>query len=91
MAGKRGPPVSASGRPNRYAPFLAVRSSRDRRPALVVSAIEDEGVGGVRVWLGFTGAHLGLLGDDLAVAFGCGASEKLGDVVGEANIDAAGS
>jgi hypothetical protein len=22
---------------------------------------------GVRVWLGFTGAHLGLLGDDLAV------------------------
>jgi hypothetical protein len=52
---------------------------------------EDEGVGGVRVWLGFTGAHLGLLSDDLVVAFGCGASEKLGDVVGEANIDAAGS
>jgi hypothetical protein len=25
------------------------------------------------------------------MAFGCGASEKLGDVVGEVNIDAAGS
>jgi hypothetical protein len=72
-------------------PFLAVRSSRDRRPALIVSTTEDEGVGGVRVWLGFIGAHLGLLGDDLAVAFGCDASEKLGDVVGEANVDAAGS
>jgi hypothetical protein len=32
-----------------------------------------------------------LLGDDLAVAFSCGASKKLGDVVGEANIDVAGS
>jgi hypothetical protein len=40
---------------------------------------------------GFTGAHLGLLIDDLAVALGCGVSEKLGDVVGEVNIDAAGS
>jgi hypothetical protein len=46
---------------------------------------------GVRVWLGFIGAHLGLLGDGLAVAFGCGASEKIGDGVGEANVDAAGS
>jgi hypothetical protein len=46
---------------------------------------------GVRVWLGFIGAHLGLLGDDLAVAFGCSASEKIGDGVREANIDAAGS
>jgi hypothetical protein len=46
---------------------------------------------GVRVWLGFTGAHLGLLGDDLAVAFGYGASEKVGDGVGEANVDVAGS
>jgi hypothetical protein len=87
----RGLLVSASGRPNRYTPFLAVRSSRDRRPAFVISATEDEGFGGVRVWLGFTGAHLGLLGDDLAVAFSCGASEKLSDVVGEANVDAAGS
>jgi hypothetical protein len=40
---------------------------------------------------GFTGAHLGLLIDDLAVALGCGASEKLDDVVEEVNIDAAGS
>jgi hypothetical protein len=46
---------------------------------------------GVRVWLGFTGAHLGLLDDDLAVAFGCGALEKIGDGVGEVNIDTAGS
>jgi hypothetical protein len=58
---------------------------------LVVSATKDEGVGRVRVWLGFTGAHLGLLGDNLMVAFGCGVSEKLDDVVGEPNIDAAGS
>jgi hypothetical protein len=40
---------------------------------------------------GFTRAHLGLLVDDLAMALGCGASEKLCDVVGEVNVDAAGS
>jgi hypothetical protein len=40
---------------------------------------------------GFTGAHLGLLIDDLAVALGCGVSEKLGDVIGEVNVNAAGS
>jgi hypothetical protein len=40
---------------------------------------------------GFTGAHLGLLIDDLAVVLGCGVSEKLGNVVGEVNVDAAGS
>jgi hypothetical protein len=34
---------------------------------------------------GFIAAHLGLLVDDLAVALGCGASEKLGDVVEEVN------
>jgi hypothetical protein len=32
-----------------------------------------------------------LLGVDLAVAFGCGASEKVGDVVGEAIVEAARS
>jgi hypothetical protein len=40
---------------------------------------------------GFTGAHLGLLGDDLVVVLDCGVSEKLGDVIGEVNVDAAGS
>jgi hypothetical protein len=35
--------------------------------------------------------HLGLLVDDLAVALGCGASEKLDDVVGGVNVDVAGS
>jgi hypothetical protein len=40
---------------------------------------------------GFTGAHLGLLIDNLAVALRCGASEKLGDVVVEVNVDAVGS
>jgi hypothetical protein len=40
---------------------------------------------------GFTEAHLGLLVDNLAVALGCGVSEKLGDVVREVNVDAAGS
>jgi hypothetical protein len=34
-----------------------------------------------RVWLGIIGAHLGRLIDDLATVFGCGGSEKLGDVV----------
>jgi hypothetical protein len=33
--------VSGPGRPNRYAPFLAVRSSEDRRPPRVVFATED--------------------------------------------------
>jgi hypothetical protein len=32
-----------------------------------------------------------LLGVDLAVAFGCGASEKVSDVVGEAIVEAARS
>jgi hypothetical protein len=58
---------------------------------LVVSATEGEGVGEARFGWGFIGAHLGLLVDDLAVALGCGASEKLGDVIGEVNVDAAGS
>jgi hypothetical protein len=31
---------------------MAVQSSRDRWPVLVVFVTEDEAVGGVRVWLG---------------------------------------
>jgi hypothetical protein len=41
--------------------------------------------------LGIIEAHLGLLVDDLAMAFGYGGSKKLGNVVGEVNVDAAGS
>jgi hypothetical protein len=65
----------------------------NRRDVLITSSPRQKtrALAGVRVWLGFTRAHLGLLGDDLAVAFGCGASEKIGDGVGEANVDAAGS
>jgi hypothetical protein len=40
---------------------------------------------------GSLGAHLGWFVDDLAAAFGCGASEELGDAVGEVNVDAARS
>jgi hypothetical protein len=89
--GRRGPTVSASGRPNRYAPFLVVRLSDDRRRSFVVSAIETRASAGVRVLLGVIGAHLGWLGVDLAVAFGCGVSEEVGDVVGEASVEAAWS
>jgi hypothetical protein len=53
--------------------------------------IEEQDIGKARVWLGVIRAHLGRLVDDLAVAFGCGGSDKLGDVVGEVNIDAARS
>jgi hypothetical protein len=41
--------------------------------------------------LGIIEAHLGLLVDDLATTFGYGGSKKLGNVVGEVNVDAAGS
>jgi hypothetical protein len=41
--------------------------------------------------LGVIGTHLGWLVNDLAATFGCGGSKKLGDVIGEVNIDAAGS
>jgi hypothetical protein len=58
MANRRGPVVSGSRGPNRYAPFLAVRSSRDRRPAFVVSATEEQNGGEARVWSGFTGGSL---------------------------------
>jgi hypothetical protein len=58
---------------------------------IVVSATEEQDVGEARVWLGVIGAHLGWLIDDLVAAFGCGGSEKLGDVVREVNVDAAGS
>jgi hypothetical protein len=53
MACQRGPAVGGPGRLKRYAPISAIRSSGDRRLTLVVSVTEDEGVGGVRVWLGF--------------------------------------
>jgi hypothetical protein len=54
-ADRRGLVISGSRIPNRYAPFLAVRSSRDRRPAFVVFAIEKQNGGEARVWSGFTG------------------------------------
>jgi hypothetical protein len=54
MAGRWGPAVSASGRPNRYAPFLAVRLSDDRRRSFVVSATEMRASARARVW---SGAH----------------------------------
>jgi hypothetical protein len=41
--------------------------------------------------LGSCEGHRGLLVDDLAMVLGCGASEKLGEVVGEVNVAAAGS
>jgi hypothetical protein len=40
---------------------------------------------------GSSGAHLGLLVDDLVTMLGCGALEKLVDGVGEVNVVAAGS
>jgi hypothetical protein len=54
-ADRRGPAVSGGWVPNRYAPFLAVRSSRDRRPVFVVFAIEEANDGEARVWSGFAG------------------------------------
>jgi hypothetical protein len=39
---------------------------------------------------GLTGAHLGWLGVDLVVAFGYGGSEKVGEVVGEVNVERRG-
>jgi hypothetical protein len=54
MASRRGPAVSASGRPNRYAPISAVRSSDNRRRSFVVSATETRASARVRVW---SGAH----------------------------------
>jgi hypothetical protein len=38
---------------------------------------------------GVLGAHLGWFGDDLVVAFGCGGSEKVGELVGEVDVEAA--
>jgi hypothetical protein len=55
MADRWGPVISGSPVPNRYAPLLAIRSSRDRRPAFVVFAIEEENGGEARVWSGSTG------------------------------------
>jgi hypothetical protein len=83
--------VSQRGRPNRYASFLVVRSSEDRQPPLVVFATEGWGNNEARVCWGIIGAHLGLLIDDLVMVLGCGASKKLGDVIGEVNVAAAGS
>jgi hypothetical protein len=72
-------------------PITAIRSSGDRRRSIIVSATEEQDVGEARVWLRVIGAHLGRLGIDLAVAFGYGASKEAGDVVGEANVEAAWS
>jgi hypothetical protein len=47
--------------------------------------------GNPRVLPGSCEAHRGLLVDDLATVLGCGASEKLREVVGEVNVVAAGS
>jgi hypothetical protein len=91
MACQRGPAVIGPGRPNRYTPISAVQSSGDRWRSIVISAIEEQDIGEARVWLGVIGAHLGWLGVDLVVAFGCGASEEVRDVVGEANVEAAWS
>jgi hypothetical protein len=54
-ADRRGPGVGGCWVPNRYAPFLAVRSSRDRRPVFIVFAIEEANGGEARVWSGSTG------------------------------------
>jgi hypothetical protein len=70
---------------------LAVRLSDDQRLAFVVFATETRASTRARVWLWLTGAHLGRLGIDLAVAFGCGRSKKVGEVVEEVNIEAARS
>jgi hypothetical protein len=51
-ADRRGPAVSGCCVPNRYAPFLAVRSSDDRRPVFVVFAKEEANGGEARVWVG---------------------------------------
>jgi hypothetical protein len=55
MADRRGPVISGSRVPNWYAPLLAVGSSRDRQPAFVVFAIEEENGDEARVWSGSTG------------------------------------
>jgi hypothetical protein len=65
---------------------VEIDGSRSSSPRQKARALARLGFG----W-GFTGAHLGLLVDDLAVVLSCGASERLVDVVGEVNIDAAGS
>jgi hypothetical protein len=54
-ADRQGSAVSGCGIPNRYAPFLAVRSSRDRRPAFIVFATDEKNGGEARVWSGLTG------------------------------------
>jgi hypothetical protein len=54
MAGRWGPAISASRRPNRYAPISTVRSSDDRWWSFVVSATETRASARVRVW---SGAH----------------------------------
>jgi hypothetical protein len=44
-----------------------------------------------RVWSGAHGVHLGWLDINLVVAFGCSGSEKVDEVVGEVNVEAARS
>jgi hypothetical protein len=91
MTGRRDPAVSASGKPNRDAPISAVRLSDDRRLAFIVSTTETRTSARARVCSRLTGAHLGRLDVDLAVAFGYGGSVKVGEVIGEVNVEAARS
>jgi hypothetical protein len=58
---------------------------------IVVLVTEEQNGDEARVWSGFTGAHLGQFVDDLVAAFGYGGSEKLGDAVGEVNVNVARS
>jgi hypothetical protein len=51
----------------------------------------ERGGGNPRDLPGSCGAHHGLLVDDLVMVFGCSVLEKLGEVVGEVKIVAAGS
>jgi hypothetical protein len=54
MAGRRGPAIIASRRPNRYASISVVRSSDDRRRSFVVSVTKRRASAMARVW---SGAH----------------------------------
>jgi hypothetical protein len=92
MACQRGPAVSGPGRPNRYAPISAVRSSDDRRRSFVVSATETRASMGVRVWSGAhrssPGAARCRSGGGVRLRF---VGKRVGDVVGEASVKTVGS
>jgi hypothetical protein len=55
----------------------------------VVLATKERRGGEARVRRGSLVAHLGQFIDDLAAAFGYGASEELGDAAGGVNVDTA--